>query len=77
MRFDIHAVKHELPDVEQKKVSVHREGTQVFVTVEGTEKPYFFSHDSEEKAERRLIGLCEFYGVSPAQPDHTDNGEPR
>jgi hypothetical protein len=76
MRFDIHAVKPEPPQVEQREVSVHREGTEVLVTVEGREFPYSFCHDSEEKAERTLIGLREFYGVSPAQPDHTDNGEP-
>jgi hypothetical protein len=75
MRFDINAVKPPPPVVKERKVSVHREGTEVLVTVEGRESPYSFCHDSEDKAERTLVGLREFYGVSPAQPDHTDNAE--
>lgn len=77
MRFDIHAVKPPPPVVKERKVSVHREGTEVLVTVEGRESPYSFCHDSEDKAERTLIGLREFYGVSPVQSDRTDNDESR
>lgn len=75
MKYNPYEKREPAPFVEPKQVSIHREGTTIFIKIGDDEQHCIFG-TSEQMAENTMLGLAEHYGISPAQPAHTDNAKP-